>query len=417
MSSSDQSSGKRLSPALSPSSVQALGGSWLLVLGIVLLSLILRAPITAVGPIVAQIQGTFGLSGALTGLLTTLPLIAFGLCSPAAPRIAARIGTERALLGASVVLAAAIAVRSLPDVFALFAGTALLGAAIAIANVLLPSLVKREYPQRVGLMTGVYTVAMNLGAAVGSGLSVPLTEELGVSWQGMLALMALVSLAAAAVWVPLLRGASGKRRAMEQQETESGRQGGAARSVWRSPLAWLVSIYLALQSFCFYVNVTWIPNILADKGLNHEDAGWMLALMQLVSMLSTFIVPIAAGKQKSQSGLSALLASLFVIGYAGLWLGGTGLILPMMIVLGLGVGGGFSLAVMFFALRSRTSRESAELSGMAQTVGYLIAAAGPFLFGALHDWTGSWNAPLLAIIVVSVLYGIVGLYAGADRKV
>ncbi|MFD0958597.1 CynX/NimT family MFS transporter [Paenibacillus chungangensis] len=391
-----------------------LKGVWLLVGGIILLSIVLRAPITIVGPIVEQIQNDLGLSGAAMGLLTTLPLLAFGLFSPFAPTAAAKYGLERTLLFATILLTLAIIVRSLAGSAALFIGTVLIGAGIAFANVLLPSLVKRDFPERIGLMTGIYTVAMNLGAAVGSGFSYPLTVGFGISWAGTLASCAVIALAATIVWVQLTK--SSRRRTVDTISIAGSRSNGRGR-VWGSTLAWMVSLFLALQSFCFYVNVTWIPTILADKGLSHTSAGWMLSLMQVISMGSTFIVPIVAGKQKSQRGLALLMAAMFVAGYVGLLVGSAGFVIPVMILLGLGVGGGFGLAVMFFALRASTSEISAKLSGMAQSVGYLLAATGPFLFGYLHDRTGSWTWPLIVIIIVSIAYGIVGLWAGADKKI
>lgn len=202
--------------------------SWLLVLSILLVAIIMRAPITAVGPIVDQISSSMGLSGGMTGLLTTLPLLAFAFVSPFAPKIAARLGMEFSLFAASILLTAAIIVRSLPSVYALFLGTALLGTAIAVANVLLPSLVKRDYPNKVGLMTGVYTVSMNLGAAIGSGISVPLTEGFGFSWQVTLAATSLVALIAAIVWLSQiswngLRGTSGILQTSSVQKDEKQR--------------------------------------------------------------------------------------------------------------------------------------------------------------------------------------------------
>lgn len=392
--------------------------AWLLVLSIILVALVLRAPITSVGPIIDQIRNSMGLSGAMTGLLTTLPLLAFAFVSPLAPRIAARIGMERSLFAASAILAAAVVIRSLPSVYALFLGTALLGAAIAVGNVLLPSLVKRDYPDRVGLMTGVYTVAMNLGAAVGSGISVPLTEAWGLSWQITLVGTALVAVIAAAVWLPLVRSKStGARLNKAALISVSKANSSVRRKLWKSPLAWTVSLFLGLQSFCFYVNVTWIPLILADKGINHTDAGWLLSVTQIVGMPATFFIPIWAGKRASQKGIALLTSSLFIVGYLILLIGSGSWALVSMIVLGLGAGGGFGLALMFFALRSGTTEQAAELSGMAQAVGYLLAASGPLLFGLIHDWTDNWNLPLLLIIGISIIYGLLGWSAGANRKI
>lgn len=422
MNSSSQSSVQQRDVIQLYTAGKARSGAWLLVTSIVLISLVLRAPITSVGPIIDQIRESMGLSGGMSGLLTTLPLLAFGMMSPIAPRIAARLGMEFSLLSASALLTAAIVVRSLPSVYGLFIGTALLGTAIAVANVLLPSLVKRDYPGNVGLMTGVYTVAMNMGAAIGSGISVPLTEKLGFSWQSTIAATALVGLIATAAWLPLLKRRSNEAAAQvaisaARPDVIEERGGARSGKLWTSSLAWSVSLVLALQSFCFYVNVTWIPLILADKGLNHADAGWMLSLMQLVSMPSTFIFPILAGRSRNQQGLILITFILIVTGYLLLLLGGQALVPVSMVVLGFGAGGGFSLAVMFFALRTSTSGQAAELSGMAQSVGYLLAASGPFLFGVIHDWTGGWNVPLMLLLVVSVCYCVFGVMAAADRKV
>lgn len=187
------------------SGATAMTSSWLLLVGILLISANLRASITAVGPIVSDIQQSYGLSGTLTGLLTTLPLLAFALISPLAPRMAQRISMENTLFAAMVVLTGAIIIRSLPSVAALFAGTVLLGMAIAVANVLLPSLIKRDFSTKVGVMTGLYSVVMNLGAAFASGLSIPIAEELNFGWQGMLICWAALALISTMVWLPQIR--------------------------------------------------------------------------------------------------------------------------------------------------------------------------------------------------------------------
>lgn len=392
------------------SSKESLSRSWLLLLGILFIALNLRAPITAVGPIVHYIQQSMGLSGALTGLLTTLPLLAFALISPLAPIWAEKMGIERILFVSMLVLAGAIVIRSLPAQTALFAGTALLGMAIAVANVLVPSLVKRDFHTQVGLITGLYTVLMNLGGAMGSGLSIPAIEQLGISWQAMLAGTALIALIAAVVWLPQLR--SQKHQSMSRTEKERDNI-----TLWRSKVAWLVTLFLGLQSFCFYVNVTWIPEILIDRGLEPVNAGWMVSLLLFVSMPATFVFPIMAGRRSSQRRFTMITAIMFVIGYAGLLSGGTALIPLWMIIIGIASGAGFALAVMFFVLRTSSTSQSARLSGMAQSFGYLLAASGPLLFGLLHDLTNGWTFSLVMIITVSVLYGIVGWGAGANRLV
>ncbi|MDQ8736751.1 MFS transporter [Paenibacillus sp. LHD-38] len=386
----------------------AVTSSWLLLLGILLIAANLRASITAVGPIVSDIQAVFGLSSAMTGLLTTLPLLAFALVSPMAPRLARRISMENTLLLAMVVLTGAIVIRSLPSIAALFAGTALLGMAIAAANVLLPSLIKRDFPTSVGMMTGLYSVIMNLGAALASGFSIPIAEQLGFGWQGMLASWSLVALIATASWLPQTRSLTRSGR----METASSAK---RPSLLSSGLAWQVTLFMGLQSFSFYVNISWLPEILFDRGMSHIDAGWMLSLLQFVSLPATFIIPVIAGRQASQRGLAVLTAVLLLIGYIGLLIGSSALIPICMILLGIAGGSGFSLAVMFFVLRTSSTEQSAQLSGMAQSIGYLLAAAGPLLFGFIHDLTHNWTISLVMLVIVSVIFGIVGLSAGANK--
>jgi CP family cyanate transporter-like MFS transporter len=382
--------------------------SWLLLVGILLIAANLRASITAVGPIISDIQQSFGISSALTGLLTTLPLLAFALISPLAPRIARRISMENTLFIAMIVLTGAVVIRSLPSIVALFIGTALLGMAIAVANVLLPSLIKRDFSNSVGLMTGLYSVVMNLGAALASGFSIPIAEQAGFGWQGMLASWSILALISTAAWLPQIRRITRKPTDTQVSTKKS-------TSLLRSSLAWQVSLFMGLQSFCFYVNVTWLPEILHDRGMSHIDAGWMLSLMQFVSLPATFIIPVIAGRQASQRGLAVVTALLMIIGYFGLLSGNAALIPLWMVLLGIAVGSGFSLAVMFFVLRSSSTEQSAELSGMAQSIGYLLAAAGPLLFGILHDLMGNWTLSLVMLVVVAVVFGAIGLGAGANK--
>ncbi|WP_409344385.1 CynX/NimT family MFS transporter [Paenibacillus sp. MBLB4367] len=376
----------------------------LLVLGIMLVAANLRAPITAVGPIIGEIRGTTGISHTMAGFLTTLPLLAFALLSPFAPRLAGKFGTEVTLFAGMVVLTAGIVLRSLPGIASLFAGTALLGLAIAVCNVLVPSLLKREFPHKIGLMTGVYSVSMNLWGAIASGVSMPLTRKLPFGWSGALGCWAILSLIAVVVWLPLLR-LKGKQDGPAQPRK-------SIAGLWRSPLAWKVTFYMGLQSLMFYVIVAWIPEILLEHGLSADYAGWMLSLMQFVLLGVSFVVPLIAARLSSQRGLVAIAAGCFAIGVIGLLSGNMTLAILWFALLGIGGGGSFSLAMMFIVLRSRDAQQSASLSGMAQSAGYLLAAAGPTLFGLLHDTTGGWTFPLLLLVAVSGLLLFFGFSAG-----
>lgn len=393
------------------SSPVAITSSWVLIIGILLIAANLRASLTAIGPIISDIQQTLGISSTLAGLLTTLPLLAFAAISPLAPRIAQRISVENTLFIAMIVLTGAILMRSLPSIAALLTGTILLGLAIAIANVLLPSLIKRDFPTKVGLMTGLYSVVMNLGAAIASGFSIPITKQLGFGWQGMLASWSILALIATVAWLPQVRRV-GSNQSLSIKSNKN------KTNLWISGLAWYVSLFMGIQSFFFYVNISWLPEILHDRGMSPVDAGWMLSLLQFVSLPATFIIPVLAGRKASQRGLTLMTAILLIIAYLGLLSGVSIALTPLwMIMLGIAGGSGFSLAVMFFVLRTSSTAQSAELSGMAQSMGYLLAAAGPFLFGLFHDLTKEWTLSLVMLIVLTIVFALVGLGAGANKTI
>ncbi|HEY3992136.1 MAG TPA: MFS transporter [Ktedonobacteraceae bacterium] len=381
----------------------------LLVTGIILLTLNLRACITGVGPLVGAIRGATGLSGTLAGLLTTLPLIAFGAVSPLAPRLSRKWGIESMLLVSMVGLACGVLLRSLPALSLLFLGTALMGAAIAISNVLLPSLIKRDFPRQVGLMTAIYSTLVSASGALADGVSIPLAQNAGLGWRGSLAFWALPAGLTALLWLPLLRPSA---RASERAQTTSTY---VVRGVWRSPLAWQVTLYMGLQSWTFYIVVAWFPAIFESHGLSPANAGWLLSLLQLSGVFGSFIVPQIAGRMRSQRVLVVSTILLALIAYAGILSGAFGLIILWCLLLGLAQGAYLGLALLFFILRTPDARSAAELSGMAQSIGYLLAATGPLLFGWLHDITNTWTFPLLALSAVTLV--LLGVGIGAGRNV
>ncbi|MCY8142718.1 putative transporter YycB [Bacillus licheniformis] len=381
-----------------------------IIIGIVLISLTMRSPLTSVGPLVGSIRESLGLSNTAAGLLTTLPLLAFSLLSPFAPILARRFGMERIILYALVLLMIGIAVRSLTATVPLFAGTVLLGLAIAVCNVLIPSLVKRDFSHNVGFMTGLYSVSMNLCGAIASGVSVPLARNLGFGWNGALGIWGLLALIAALFWFPKARASHASARI-----TTSGAS--TRRSLWRSPLAWIITLFMGLQSLLFYVLIAWLPEVMTSRGLNEDSAGWMLSLFQFASLPVSFIVPIVAGRMKNQRLLVVIMTVLFFVSLGGLYFGDNALILLWTILLGIAGGCAFSLAMIFLSLRTKDATDAASLSGMSQSVGYLLAATGPTLFGLFHDVTASWNLPILLLLMVSILLFIFGLGASKNQTV
>ena len=382
----------------------------LLVVGIVLLAVNLRPALTGLTPLIGQIRADTGISYGVAGLLTALPLLAMGLLSPIASLLAHRFGMERVLLASMLVLAAGILLRSAGAVTALFLGTAVLGAAIAIGNVLLPGLVKREFPERVGLMTSTYSTALAVSAAIAAGASFPLAEQFGFGWRASLGSWALLALVAAVAWLPQMRSARPTNASPADSQGVNG--------PWRSALAWQVTLFMGLQSLGYYVVLTWLPEILQEQaGISASLAGWMLALAQAVGIASIFLAPVLAGMRPSQHGVVVVAVALTGAGALGLLVAAETATALWVVLLGLGQGACFSLALTFFALRAPDSEHAAALSGMAQTVGYLLAAVGPFLFGLLRDTTHAWTVPLALLFAVAVCLLLTGLGAARDAHV
>ncbi|ACX65426.1 CynX/NimT family MFS transporter [Paenibacillus sp. Y412MC10] len=383
----------------------------LIILGIIVIAANLRTPLTSVGPLVSFIKDDVHISNTLAGLITTVPLLAFALLSPLVPKLGRRYGVERIILIALIFLTVGIVIRSLSGAVNLFIGTAVLGFAIAICNVLLPSIIKRDFPDKIGSMTGVYSISMNLCGAIASGISVPLAVNAGLKWQGALGIWGILSFVSILCWLPQLRNQANQTAKTSQKMVSND------VNVWRSPLAWQVTLFMGIQSMVFYVLIAWLPEILKQQGIDSNQSGWFLSIMQLAMLPFTFIVPVIAGRMSSQRLLVVITTVLLLTGTLGLLYGSSNVILLWIIILGIGGGFAFSLAMMFFGLRTDNAHQAAELSGMAQSVGYLLAAIGPALIGYLHDATNSWNLPLFILLGASVLLFLVGIGAASNRVV
>lgn len=383
----------------------------LLIIGIIFISTTLRAPLTAVGPIISYIRDGLDISNVLAGFITTIPLLAFAIVSPFVPKIARRLGMEMTLFLAILLLAIGIIIRSLGTPFLLLLGTALIGVAIAFGNVLLPSFIKLKFPLQLGLMTGVFTVSMNLSAGIGAGISYPIADGTSYGWQGALGFWAILAIIACIIWLPQVK------KKQEIDVVPSSTNVEKAKSILKSPLTWTITLCMGLQSLIFYTTAAWIPEILQTQGMEAEKSGWMLSIMQFAQLPMTFLIPILAGRFKDQRILVLVFTIFYLIGFTGLLYGDISLTLLWMVALGLGGGASFGLVMMFFSLRSRTPMEAADLSGVAQSFGYLLAAVGPVFFGFIHDATGSWEIPKILFIVTVILLFFAGMHAGRDRFV
>ncbi|WP_337062642.1 MFS transporter [Kineococcus sp. G2] len=383
----------------------------LLLAAVLLTACSMRSPLTGVGPVLPAVSAGTGLGTTAAGLLTSLPLIAFAAASGAVPRAAGRLGVQPTVVAALVLLVAGAALRWVPGAAPLFTGTALIGVAIAVTNVLLPVVVRTGFGAHLALVTSGYLVVMQLAGGIASGTAVPLSEQLPGGWRTALAVWALPALAAAALWAPLLRarpaGAAGGHR---------------APAPWRSPLAWAVTAHMGAQSFVFYCLLTWLPTLLRERaGLGAVAAGWELTLLQAAGVSASLLVPaLARGPRGTRrTMLGAALVELTGIALLLAATGGAAAVLATAGVALTGLGGGAALVLALAATASRAADAAGAvaLSGMAQSVGYLLAAAGPVLVGALHEATGSWTVPLLLVAAAAAGQAAAARRAGADDVV
>lgn len=376
---------------------------WLLLLGLILVALNLRPALSSMAPMLSDVSKSLGLSAAQAGLLTTLPVLCLGLFAPLAPVLARRFGAERVVLGILLTLAGGIVLRSSFGAIGLFSGSVLAGASIGIIGVLLPGIVKRDFPKQAGTMTGVYTMALCLGAAMAAGATVPLSEHFDKSWALGLGFWVIPALVAGVFWLPQVGQKHGAHNVAYR-----------VRGLLRDRLAWQVTAYMGLQSSLAYIVFGWLPSILIGRGLTPTQAGLVLSGSVIIQLISSLSAPWLATRGKDQRP-AIVIVMLMTLGglmgclYApieGLW--------GWAILLGLGQGATFSLALTLIVLRSRDSHVAANLSSMAQGFGYTLASLGPFAVGIVHDWTGGWNA-------VGWIFGVIGLGAivaglGAGRS-
>lgn len=399
------------------SPVRRLSHPAVLIAGILLIAMNLRAPFTSIAPLLERLQAALGFNATAAGLLMILPLLAFVVVSPWVPRLARRIGLERSLFLALLTIAAGIVLRVQGSLVALYVGIGLIGAGIAVGNVLLPSLVKRSFPRHIALLTSCYVLTMGIMAAIASALMVPLAQGSSAGWQFAMLVVVILPVVTMGVWWPQL---SHRSLPTAAKEAEKGAGKGAARpvrqaAVWRSPLAWQVTLFMGINSLLFYTVNSWLPSMLADNGFSPEKAGSLHGLLQLASALPGLILVPLMPRLKDQRFIAFATPCMSLAGFIGLWLM-PGWALVWVLLLGAGSGASFILALSFMGLRARDAMQSASLSSMAQTLGYLLAAMGPPLIGALYDMQGNWQLALMVCASLSVLMAGIGWLAGRDRQ-
>lgn len=390
-----------------PHAVRTDRRSAILIAGILFIAGSLRAPITIVGPLVEPIRDAFSLSASHTGLLTTLPLLAFALVSPMAASIARSIGLERALFMALILMVVGIVVRSAGSTWGLYAGTCVIGGAIAIANVLLPSLLKRDFPDQIARLTAFYALSMISVAGLVSAVAVPLHRVLDAGWPISLGAVVLLPLAAALLWLPQLRNLT-----MPAPTAV----GSPKTSVWRAPLAWQVAAYLGLTCFIHFAAIAWLPAILQEGGDSDMRAGALHGWMQLAGAIPALLLMPLLQRMSDQRRIAFASPALSAVGllglmvapsFAGFWV----------FAFGMGMGSALVLSLAFVGLRAGTQRVAASLSGMAQCIGYLLASIGPTFIGFIHEASANWTTPLCACIVLCLAMCGLGLSVGRSRVI
>ncbi|MDV6259787.1 CynX/NimT family MFS transporter [Rhodococcoides yunnanense] len=377
-------------------------------IGAALLAANLRASLTGVGSVVPFIRADTGLSTTAAGALGTLPLLAFAVTSPFVRTASRSVGSHRLLVAALVAVTGGIVLRSLPGIMWLFAGTVVLATGIAVVNVLLPAVIKQSVPaDRIGRVTGFYVTVMGVVAALASGIAVPLSDALSGGWRTALGFWAVLGLIAL-VYVAFTR--FGTQSASAPQSSPVG-----PVPVWSSMLAWQVSIFMGLQSIVFYALIQWLPSIVAEHGVSAQSAGWQLTVFQVAALTTSTAVPFFARGRLDMSAVAAVSSAFCAAGLAML-LFFPSMSWPAVILIGLGGGSCLVLALSFQGQRAPDADSAASLAGMAQTVGYLLAASAPLALGVLRDATGSWFAPLSVMTVLALVQALIGMKAGRDRQ-
>ncbi|MEU6101962.1 CynX/NimT family MFS transporter [Streptomyces flaveolus] len=392
----------------------------LLMLGIVLAALNLRPAITSLGALLEEVRDGLGMSGSVAGLLTSVPPLCFAVFGVTAPRLARRFGPGAVVCAGMVAITAGLLIRPYAGGTAGFlAASALALMGIAVSNVLMPVIVKRFFPDRVGSMTGLYSMALAFGTSIAAAATVPVTNALGGDWQPGLAVWAALAAAAVLPWIPFVRN----RKAPIAQETPTDASAGTdgpaeqpALRITRSRTAWALAVFFGLQATAAYVTMGWAAQIFRDAGVSAGTAGLLLAVIMVMGVPLAFVIPRVATRLPQQGPIVVVLGLCGLAGYAGLYLAPSGGAWVWALLLGIS-NCAFPLALTMVGMRARTGAGVAQLSAFAQSTGYLISIPGPLLVGVLYQHSGGWGLPIALMAALMVPQMVVGVLAGRDRTV
>ncbi|MFE9606507.1 CynX/NimT family MFS transporter [Streptomyces hokutonensis] len=408
-------------PAASDSAVPGGGPStraWttrLVVVGIVLAALNLRPAITSLGAFLEEVRDGLGMSGSVAGVLTSVPPLCFAAFGVMAPRLARRFGPSAVVCAGMLAITAGLLIRPYVGGTAGFlAGSALALMGIAVSNVLMPVIVKRWFPDRVGSMTGLYSMALALGTAAAAAVTVPMTESLGGSWRSGLAVWAGLAAAAVVPWIALVRHREAPAEAPSRaRETERARP---ELRITRSRTAWALAVFFGLQATAAYITMGWMAQIFRDAGVSAGTAGLLLAVTMAMGVPLAFVIPRVATRLPHQGPIVVVLGVCGLAGYAGLYLAPAGGAWAWALLLGV-ANCAFPLALTMVGMRARTGAGVAQLSAFAQSAGYLISVPGPLLVGVLYQHSGGWGLPIALMAGLMIPQMAVGVLAGRDRTV
>ncbi|MDQ0990122.1 CynX/NimT family MFS transporter [Streptomyces sp. V3I7] len=386
----------------------------LVVVGIVLTALNLRPAITSLGALLEEVRDGLGMSGSVAGLLTSVPPLCFAVFGVMAPRLARRFGPAAVVCAGMAAITAGVLIRPYAGGTAAFlAASALALMGIAVSNVLMPVIVKRWFPDCVGSMTGLYSMALALGTSAAAAVTVPMTGALGGNWRSGLAVWAALAAVAVLPWLPLVRQ---KGTADEPVRDEGDQPRPAPLRITRSRTAWALAVFFGLQATAAYITMGWMPQIFRDAGVPASTAGLLLAVTMVMGVPLAFVIPRLATRLPHQGPIVLVLGACGLSGYAGLYFAPAAA--PWAWALLLGVSNcAFPLALTMVGMRARTGGGVAQLSAFAQSTGYLISIPGPLLVGILYQHTGGWGVPIALMACLMLPQMAVGVLAGRDRTV
>ncbi|MZD08146.1 CynX/NimT family MFS transporter [Streptomyces sp. SID5785] len=393
----------------------------LVTVGIVLAALNLRPAITSLGALLEEVRDGLGMSGSLAGLLTSVPPLCFAVFGSMAPRLAKRFGASAVVCFGMAAIAAGLVIRPYTgNTVAFLVATALALMGIAVANVLMPVIVKRWFPEKVGTMTGLYSMALAAGTSMAAAVTVPVTDALGGDWKSGLAVWAALGVAAVIPWLPLVRekrtGIAPQQPAPAPDARSAAPAEGDGLRIARSRTAWALACFFGLQATAAYITMGWMAQIFRDAGVSASTAGVLLAVCMVMGVPLGFVIPRVAARLPSQGPMVVFLGVCGLAGYAGLYFAPASGAWAWAVLLGIS-NCAFPLALTMVGMRARTGPGVVKLSAFAQSTGYLISIPGPLLVGVLYQHSGGWGVPIALMAALMVPQIVVGVFAGRNRTV